>query len=246
MTSDYEPWHQPTAHWRSVLKNHEILRSLLQSEMWWDKTCCSKFVSCLSVSLWTPSKGLSLEWGPLSVNKFNRSSQIWLLPFVITTNILHWSHRSTELYQYKRYATSELRTQSQPPDPVMSCWLCTQCTPSKKAVLQCRGASTVGFSKALAPKHPTGSWKGKIPHTSPVVYQYSKDIDCSKVIGFGSLILWLFGCKDFPSISQSEFSWYNSCTSVTLRNLPPLKVKMALKEPEARLLFPLYDMYDSM
>ena len=73
-----------------------------------------------------------------------------------------------------------------------------------------------------------------------------KDIDCSKVIGFGSLILWLLGCKDFPSISQSEFSWYNNCTSVTLRNLPPLKVKMALKEPEVRLLFPLYDLYDSM
>ena len=197
MTSDYQPWHQPTAHWRSVLKNHEILRSLLQSEMWWDKTCCSKFVSCLSVSLWTPSKGLSLEWGPLSVNRFNRSSQIWLLPFVITTNILHWSHRSTELYRYKRYATSELRTQSQPPDPVMSCWLCTQCTPSKKAVLQCRGASTVGFSKALAPKHPTGSWKGKIPHTSPVVYQYSKNVKRYWLFKshwfwfFDSLIVWL-------------------------------------------------------
>lgn len=209
--------------------------------MWWDKTCCSKFVSCLSVSLWTPSKGLSLEWGPLSVNRFNRSSQIWLLPFVITTNILHWSHRSTELYRYKRYATSELRTQSQPPDPVMSCWLCTQCTPSKKAVLQCRGASTVGFSKALAPpKHPTGSWKGKIPHTSPVVYQYSKDVKRYKKSLV--LVLWFFG-----SLASKIFSWYKyNCTSVTLRNLPPLKVKMALKEPEAPLLFPLYDMHDSM
>lgn len=75
----------------------------------------------------------------------------------------------------------------------MSCWLCTQCTPSKKAVLQCRGASTVGFSKALAPpKHPTGSWKRKIPHTSPVVYQYSKDVKRYKKSLV--LVLWFFDC----------------------------------------------------
>lgn len=63
----------------------------------------------------------------------------------------------------------------------------------QKRVLQCRGASTVGFSKALAPpKHPTGSWKRKIPHTIPVVYQYSKDVKRYKKSLV--LVLWFFDC----------------------------------------------------